>query len=136
MSAENVASSEPIQIGEYQGTLYYFSGGHSHTDVGSKSNNSRSRLVMTGAALRFNTSNPQLDIRYKNLIPKNIKGEYKTVVLRGYIAIIELEKKTKVVLYGNGAAVLDEMGMEVRDFTPSLKEEICGAFKAVRVHKL
>ena len=136
MPAENIVTSKQIQIGTYSGTLYDFSGGSSHSDVGSQCNNSHSRYLMKSAALLLNTSNPKLDIKYNNLIPSKIHTEYETVLLRGYIAVIDLEKNTKVVLYGNGAALLDENRNEIKDYTPVLREDILSAFRAVRIKKI
>ena len=136
MSEESISSSEQIKIGEYKGMLYDFSGGPSHSDVGSRSNNSLSRRIVKGSALLLNSSNPDLDIQYTNLIPTNIHTEYETITLRGYVAIISLEKNTYVILYGNGTTLLDGKGNEVKDYTPTLKEDILSAFNAVRIEKL
>jgi hypothetical protein len=39
-------------------------------------------------------------------------------------------------LYGDGAALLDGVGKEVKDYTPSLKEDILKAFNQVSIIKL
>ncbi len=136
MPTGNIMSSKQIQINGYQGTLYDFSGGLSHSDVGSKSNNSLCRRLMKGAAILLNISNPTLNIKYTNLIPTDIHTEYETITLRGYIAVVSLGKNTYVVLYGNGTALSDDKGNETKDYTPTLKEDILRAFNAVRIEKL
>lgn len=134
MHADHIQSTEPFRLGEYDGMLYAFSGGPSHSDVGSSS--WISRHLMREAAMCFNASNPSLNIMHENLVPKNIFSEYEMVSLGGYIAVVKVSDATYVVLYGNGAALLDEKGSAGKDYTPLLKDDILSAFKAVEIRKV
>jgi len=136
MPVESVTHAEPISIGGYQGALYEFGGGPSHSDVGNRANNIRNKVLMALTSAMFNKYNPKLHLTEDNFIPKDVSSNYETVVLTGYIAIVELEKSVKVVLYGNGAALLDGRGQEIIDYMPALKQDILTAFKAVTITKV
>ncbi|KKT81933.1 MAG: hypothetical protein A3B99_04615 [Candidatus Yanofskybacteria bacterium RIFCSPHIGHO2_02_FULL_44_12b] len=135
MPAENVAKSEPIKIGEYSGTLYEFGWGPSHSDVGKNVSNLQNKILMALTGSMFDEYNKRLHLKGSNFIPKDIRTDYETVILKGYIAVVELEKNVKVVLYGNGAELLDRYSNEAKDYTPLLKEDILMAFKAVVINK-
>lgn len=135
MPAGNVAKPEDFPLSGYPGKLYTFLGGQSHSDVGKKSDNLRSRILMAVSASLFNRYNPQLKLRGSNFIPKDIHSEYETVTLKGYVAIIELEENTKAVLYGNGASIHNSDGTET-DYCPLLEDEILVAFRAVQINKV
>ena len=136
MPVKGVTNSEPIMIGEYLAMLYQFQGGPSHTDVGKNVNNLHNRILMALASAMFDKSNKKLKIKKSNLIPKNIPTNYETVMLTGYIAIVELSKNIRVVLYGNGAVLLDDRGEEQQNYTSFLKEDILNAFRAVEIVKV
>ncbi len=135
MPVESITSTMPITVGGYEGFLYEFSGGPSQSDVGSKSNNLRNRILMGLMASMFNSCNPKLHLKGKNFIPKQITHEYETVILKGYVAILTLEKNIKVVLYGNGATLLDTTASD-GDYYPLLKDDIVTAFRSVIINKL
>jgi len=136
MSAASATSSEPFTVGGYSGTLYESSVCPSHSDVGTKSNNARSRILMAFVTALFNKQNPSLDLKWNNFIPKDIFSEYEMMHLKGYVAVLELEKNKKVVLYGNGAALVDKNGNDTKDYTLFLKEDILEAFRNVDILKL
>lgn len=126
----------PIQIGKYSGELYEEWSGPSHSDVGSKCDNVHNRILMSLMASMFDKSNPAINLSGKNFIPKDIHTEYETVILKGYIAIVSLEKNISLVLYGNSAALLDQNQEEVVDYTPLLKKDILEAFQEAVITKL
>ena len=136
MRAEDVAKSEPIIISGYSGTLYEFSGGPSHSDVGRKVHNLHTKILMALTGSMFDEYNKKLNLTENNFTPSDTSTDYETVILKGYVAIIELEKNTKVVLYGNGTELLDQYSNEAKDYTPLLKEDILRAFKSVLINKL
>ena len=130
MLAEHVKDSEDMVLGQYKGRLYEFSGGPSHSDVGPNSNSSYSRFLMAIMAEVMNFSNPKLKLRGENFIPKDLSANYETVILKGYVAIIELEPDTHLVLYGNGCVV------DNKDYYMDLKNDILTAFESVNIVKL
>ena len=136
ISAQNFTESGTIKIGEYRGTLYEDLGTPAHSDVGSKSNNKRNTILMEIMALIFNKCNRLLNLKGSNFLPSDISTEYETVVLKGYMPIINLEKNASVVLYGDGAALFERDGSELKDYAPLLKEDILKAFRAVKIVKL
>ncbi len=136
MPAKNISHSEPITIGEYRGVLYEFWGGPSHSDVGKRVHNLHNKILMALTSSMFDKYNKQLHLTGSNFIPNDISTHYETIILNGYIAVIELKKNIKVVLYGNGAELLDQNSNEAKDFTPLLKEDILKAFKAVTITKV
>lgn len=136
MPAENAAEPESINISGNSGKLYWFTGGPSHSDVGSRSKNLRNRITTALMSSMFNNSNPSLKLDGSHFLPVNIETEYETVLLKGYIAILELEKDTKIVFYGNGASLLDKEGKEIKDYTSALKQDILTAFRSVKIEKI
>lgn len=133
MDAANISSTRKIKIGNYTGDLYDFSGGKSHSDIGSHSNNPISRKVMLFSSILFNRSNYSLDISQKDLLPSAINSNYEDILLKGYIVAIPLDSKTYVILYGNGTAIVDKKQQEIKDYTPDLKSDILHAFDSVRI---
>jgi len=136
MPETNAYDPEPINISGYSGKLYWFSGGSSHTDVGSKSKNFRNRILMALMASMFNNSNPMLKLKSRNFLPQIIETEYEKVLLKGFVAIIELAKDTKIVFYGNGTSLLDKDGKETKDYTSILKQDILTAFRSAKIEKI
>ncbi len=134
MPAKGTGRTEKMKVGEYEAKLYEFLDGHSHSDVGENSGNLRNKIVMGLMASMFNRCNPKLKLRVCSFIPKDFPSNYERVLLRGYVAIVELDKRTKVVLYGNGAAIRDEKGKEI-DYSPELKKGILKAFSQARITK-
>lgn len=135
MPAKNCTKGKKIKIDGYPATLYEFLGGPSHSDVGHKSGNVHNRIIMGFMSSMFNKCNPKLNLRGSNFIPKDLSFDYETVILRGYIAIIDLDEDTKLVLYGNSAAIHSEDGKEI-DYYPLLKKDILAAFRSVSITRL
>jgi hypothetical protein len=135
MPAEGSVRIGEIQIGPYQGTLYENTAWPSHSDVGSKSRNFNSWKLMTFCAALFNKVNPLLNLKAKSFLPVNIFSEYEPVILKAYIAIIDLDKKTHVVLGGNAVVLLDQQGKVTTDYFPQLKDDILDAFKSLEITK-
>jgi hypothetical protein len=136
MPEAHASAPESIHISGYAGKLYWFSGGPSHTDVGSKSKNLRNRILMALMVSMFNNSNRVLKLKGQNFLPQDIEVEYETVLLKGYIVILDLQRDTKVVLYGNGASLFDKDGKETKDYTSILKQDILTAFQSVKIEKI
>ena len=135
MPEKNTGRVQNITIGNYSGRLYEFLEGLSHSDVGNKNNNARNKVLMACMASMFNKCNSKLNLKYNNFIPKSSASNYETVTLKGYIAIVDLDKNTKVVLYGNGTVINNEGGKKI-DYFAILKKDILDAFRAVVITKL
>ncbi len=135
MSTKKVGRTEEIKIGAYKAKLYEFLGGRSHSDVGRHSRNPTNRLLMSLMASMFNRCNPKLHLKGEQFLPHTPSGDYERIVLKGYTAIVDLDEKTKIVLYGNGAAIRHKDGRET-DYTPLLKKDILKAFSKVEITKL
>jgi len=135
MPAQKATGPELITIGNFEGKLYELFGGPSHSDVGNKSVNLETKLIMPIMAGVMNLSNPDLKLEGKNFLPKDRSSNYETVTLKGYVAIVELEKNLKLVLYGNGAAIHNPNG-EDTDYYPQLKQDILLAFKSIIIKNL
>ncbi len=134
MSEKSISNSKPIKIGGYLGKILTFSGGKSHSDVGSRSNNLVSKIIMIFMSILFKRSTPSLHINYKNLLPIDNNTNYEAVILKGYIAIIPLDKNTYAVLYGNGTMIFNKN--KTKDYTPELKTDILKAFSSVKITPL
>ncbi|MEK6917749.1 MAG: hypothetical protein AABW51_02270 [Nanoarchaeota archaeon] len=135
MPEENTGKVQNIMIGNYSGKLYEFLGGLSHSDVGNKNSNMRNKILMALMASMFNRYNSKLSLNYSNFIPKHPFSNYETVTLKGYIAIVDLDNNTKVVLYGNGTIINNKAGKK-SDYSSLLKKDILTAFKSVIITKL
>ncbi len=136
MPETQAVNATTIKLGDLESTLYEFLGGPSHSDVGAKSNNLNAKFNMRMMAEVMNLSNPKLKLTGQNFLPHDKSVNYETVTLKGYVAIIELEENTKVVLYGNASALLNNQGVETVDYFPELKEDILKAFESVKIKKL
>lgn len=134
MDAENSSEPQDFSVGNYPGKLYEFYGAFSDSGVGSKDLNLHNRILMALMAAVLNANNSRLNLTGRNFLPKNFSVNYEKVILRGYIGIIDLEKNTKVVLYGNSAAI-SENG-QLKDYYPLLKQDILEAFHSVEIDKL
>lgn len=98
----------------------------SDIDVGGGKIKLYDRLQISGLAIYFKKSNRKLNLRSQDLIPNWTKDSllesYKNVSLRGYIAILEIDSLTKVVLYANAANFKDKSGREHNNFAKLDKE--------------
>jgi hypothetical protein len=121
---------EVIRIGQYSGTLYEM-GCTTHSDVGGGYKAVKLRLVSIVMAILFNLSNPSLRLKGSALRPKVSGNSYEMLELRGYIAIFDVEKKVKVVLYGNGAVI--PKGEGDTDTFITLKNDLLEAIQSCRM---
>lgn len=101
---------DKIQIGKYSGRLYE-GGCTTHSDIGGGYKKIKPRIISCGIAALFNSLNPNLFLRGNQLRPNTANDSYKTLKLRGYIAIFDIAENRKIVLYGNGV-VDEEMDMD------------------------
>jgi len=121
-----------IKLGQYSGTLYE-GGCLTHSDVGDGFNRIWLKLSAVVMSYVFNAYNPSLNLFGKMLRPQNKGKSYETLRLKGYIAIFDVDKNVKVVLYGNGVTAGDGVGAETFEL---IKNDILHAFdncKIVRV---
>ena len=95
---------DTIRIGQYSGTLSEF-GCTTHSDVGNGHKTIKMYLASIFMTALFNFSNPNLRLKASAFRPKASESPYEILKLPGYIAIFEVEKNVKVVLYANGAIV-------------------------------
>jgi hypothetical protein len=135
MPEKNTAKAKDIMIGKYAGKLYEFLGGLSHSDVGNRNSSIYNKTIMALMASMLNKHNPKLNLKYSNFIPRNPSKNYEMITLRGYIAIVNLDQNTKIVLYGNGAVIQDKNGKKI-DYSLLLKKDILTAFKSVVITKV
>lgn len=135
MPSSNTARTKKIRIGKYTAKLHKFLGGPSQSDVGKRSGNFRNRTVMGLMAAMFNKSNPKLNLKGSNFIPQNITKTYETVTLKGYIAVVDLGKNTKLVLYGNGAVIKNNGGKKI-DYYKLIRKDILDAFRSVKIREV
>jgi hypothetical protein len=125
------------RIGNYKGTLYQ-GGGDSNTDVGDSVKLLYLSILQAGGVYFFKRSNPKLNLSYSNLIPdwKTEKrlAPYQIIHLEGYVAIVEIDSKTKAILYVNGCQFTDKNGKKTDTFN-KLKKEFKEVFRKFRIIK-
>ncbi len=126
-------SDGPITIGEYSGTLHEF-GCTTHADMDNDYRAMRLRLESFGMAALMNASNPNLRIQGRALVPHSSDNAYELIKLRGYIAIFDIEKDIKLVLYGNGAMVKN--GDVETDAFITLKDDLLKAMQSSEVVRI
>ncbi len=130
----------PITLGKYTGRLYEF-GCTTHSDIGAGNASWRLWVVSLLIAVLFKVSNPSLVLKWNSFIPKFSKTQnvqknnsYEQLDLRGFIAIFDIKPKVEVVLYANGAIVIN--GSEKSDTFDVLKEDLLKALKACEIREL
>ena len=124
------AEAGNIQLGQYSGHLYD-GGCTTLSDVGAGYNTLRLKLVCAWLAALFNLSNPSLKLKARELRPKTFGKRYEKLKLHGYIAIFDLPRNVKVVLYGNG--FVDER--KHSDTFLALKASLIKAMKSCEIIK-
>jgi hypothetical protein len=134
MPAEASLSPQLFTIGSYQGKLYEFTGGPSHSDVGRQNNRWYVRFRMAIMARMFMRSNPSLLLTAQNFTPPQGREDYELVTLKGFVAVVNIEPSIFLVLYGNGAAISD--GGSERDYFQDLRSDILSAFQSLRIEKV
>lgn len=126
-----------LKIGHFSGDL--FQGIiWSHSDVGKRKKISIYPLLMAGMAYFINQSNSHLKLNYKNFISRGTSGflleSFHSICLKGYVAIFEINKTTKAVLYGNGVVFTDKNGQR-HDTFKKIGPEILELLKSVEILK-
>lgn len=124
-----------IRIGKYQGNLYEVSG-WSHTDIGQNKKSVTLAPLLSVCANVFNISNPNLKLTGQNLLPiwsDDVPlSSYQKVNLKGYVAIISINKTTKAVLYNNATVFKDISGKEYNYFS-KIKNNLEKQFKSFNI---
>lgn len=132
---KSVKNLGEISISGYEGILYQ---GNilSNIDLGSKQIPPVYRLFLEGMVYYFNQSNQHLQLKYENVVPKwreNVMLEpYQKVILKGYIAILNLPENTKAVLYVNGTEFEDLKGTKYHYFEKA-KEALLNSLKQIEI---
>ncbi len=116
---KSVADLGQISISGYNGRLYR---GiiKSNTDVGNNYNNIYLSAIWAGGTCFYKKYDPDLVLTYKSFIPDWTDIEplspYQVIDLEGYIAILEIDERTKAILYANGARFTDKNGKIINTF--------------------
>lgn len=124
-----------FSAGDYKGILYQ-GGGDSNTDVGDKINKLYLSVLWAGGSYLFKRSNPNFKLSYSSFIPNWNKEKrlspHQIIHLEGYAAIIEIDSKTKAILYANGCSFTDKKGRKTDTFS-QLQTELKEALKKFRI---
>lgn len=121
-----------ISLGDYSGTLYEGSC-ITHSDVGNGFANMWLKISAIVMVAAFNVFNSMLNLCGKSLRSKDRGRNYETLKLKGYIAIFDVEKDVKVVLYGNGVVENDEVKINTFEI---IKNDILRAMKSCEIVKV
>jgi hypothetical protein len=127
-----------VRIGTLTGILYQ---GNiwSNTDVGDGKYFLPLQLLMAGGAHHFNKNNSNLNLTYKNFIPqwsgKYFLKPYQKILLKGYIALVKINKNTTALLYANGAEFTNKNSKR-RDTFSVIKNELKNMMEKVKIEKL
>lgn len=132
MTEQDCKKIGPIKLGKYSGTLYE-GGCLTHSDVGNGFERVWLRLSAVVMANVFNIYNPILNLLGRMLRPQNKGKSYEDLRLKGYIAIFDVDKDVKVVLYGNGVTKGEGVGLETFEL---IKDEIMNAFNNCKIVKV
>jgi hypothetical protein len=122
-----------ITAGSHTGDLYE-GGCVTHSDVGHSPRSEKFLLETDLMADLFNLSNPKLSMKGDMLRPKASGQNYETLKLQGYIAIFNVGKGVKVVLYGNGA-VINSGDREIDTFQ-TIKGDLLKAMQSCEIIKV
>ena len=127
---KRIITHDSFNIGNFKGTLCQ-GGGDSNTDVGNNINKIYLSALWSGGTYFFKRSNPNLELSYSNFIPdwsrEKLLNPYQIIHLEGYVAIIEIDARTKAILYVNGCSFIDKSGKKTDTFS-KLQEEFKKAF--------
>jgi hypothetical protein len=124
-----------IRNGEYSGMLYE-GGCVTHSDVGLYPTTTSIYIYFAQfvRAALLNLSNRSLHIKGKMLVPESTADRYEALELHGYFAIFDLGNNTHVVLYGNGAIVLNKEC--AIDTFPMIEEDLLAAMNTCEIVKV
>ncbi len=128
----DVKTMGSISLGDYSGTLYEGSC-TTHSDVGNGFDSTWLKLSAFVMATAFNVSNPMINLRGESLRPQDNGKSYEKLKLKGYIAIFDVEKDVKVVLYGNGVIENDEVKINTFEV---IKNDLLRAMKSCEIVKV
>lgn len=132
---DRIINHGPFNVGNYKGILYQ-GGGESNTDVGDKMNKLYLSALWAGGSYFFKRSNPDLKLKYSCFMPdwnkERLLNPYQVIRLEGYVAIIEIDSKTKAILYANGCSFSDKNGKKTDTFG-QLQTELKEAIKKFRI---
>ena len=135
---KRITNRGKFSISGYKGILYQVYLG-SNTDVGDKANGLYLTALWAGGVYFFKKSNPHLQVSYSNFIPKWKREKrlnpYQIINLEGYVAIIEIDSKTKAILYTNGCSFIDKQGKKTDTFQ-QLQTELKSCLKKFRIEKV
>jgi hypothetical protein len=134
MPAGKSLPPQPFSIGQYQGQLYEFNGGPSHSDVGHRNNRPFSRFRMAIMAQMFDLSNSNLRLTSRNFTPPVTTDDYEMLTLKGYVAVMPIEPAIYLILYGNGSVTRTYVGDH--DYFQELRFDILTAFRSVQIEKV
>ena len=134
---ETIKELGDFRCGSYLGQLYR---GviRSNTDVGANRQRLYLKGLCSGMAYYFQKSNPALRLNYTNFLPRQKEerlSSYAVINLEGYIAIINISKKTKAIFYVNGCNFIDKFGKKADTFN-KLQKEFLEAIKKFRIIKI
>lgn len=138
ISASEFKDLDNIQISGFHGKLYEC-GGWSHSDVGSGNKSLILHLLMSACANIFNISNKSLNLIGSNFIPKwssNLKiNSYQKIYLKGYVAIVSIDVKTKAVLYANATILESKDGKKI-DYFSKIKDKLKEILLASKITRI
>lgn len=127
-----------FNVVNYKGTLYQ-GGGDSNTDVGNGMNKLYLSMLWAGGAYFFNKTNPKLKLTHSAFIPdweeETRLRSYQVIHLEGYVTIIEIDDKTKAILYANGCSFTDRHGKKTDTFK-HLQTELKDCLKKFKIVKV
>ena len=129
MKASEFKRLKSITIDGYNAELYTGSC-ITHSDVGSSPASLKLRIASAVMSEMFNLFDKEGDVPSQALVPESKRNAYEKLELKGFIAIVEVEANTKVVLYSNG--VTTKYGHEKNTFTQN-KAELLSAISSCRI---
>lgn len=134
-SVENLGE---FNISNYNGKIYKMRG-RSNTDVGNNYNKIYLSATWAGGCYFLKRYDPGLVVNYKSFIPAWTDTEtlspYQVIDLEGYVAILEVDERTKAVLYVNGARFTDK-NAKVTDNFKMLDKSLLEDLKRFRIVKI
>lgn len=138
----SIKDFEPLEVGKielgiHKGKIYEF-GCSTHSDVGTKKVTLKLRFATRSIASLLNINNSKLKLTSDNFVPLLSDNLYyksfETLNLIGYIAIFNISKDVRLILYGNGV-ILSESG-KIKNTFIKLKKEILKTMSSCRIESL
>lgn len=126
-----------VKLGDFQGDLYQ---GQIESDI--DIGNQKPLLLpflMAVIANIMNKKSKRANVSYRNFIPQYADGfslnPFQKIILEGYIIIVSLDSKTKVVLYANAASFTDKNNQKYDHFQ-TIKNELLEQIKNITIEKV